>query len=228
MSLIQLLYTVRVKPFARATVSLAILSVLLTACSLFIPNSDEATTRANAWLDGLGASGLVSRIEVADPKQGFIGMNAFQSGARQTQNQPDQSFIYLRSDALQFGTGSVEADTNITIGFSEAIGPDTTLETLRNKLSFVAVGPLPTPGLSILGWRIYPLTPVSSFKEGVEITGFSGGRLAMRIRTSFFALVGYRKDTVVPADAGYPEGTYFQIKKSFPLDLTLDLQLFKE
>jgi hypothetical protein len=228
MSLILLLYTMRVKPFARASLTLAILPLLLTSCSLFIPNSDEATIRANAWLDGLGATGLVSRIEVADPTQGFIGMSAFQSGARQTQNQSDQSFIYLRSDALQFGTGSGEANTQITIGFSEDIVPDTTLETLRSKLSFVAIGPLPTPGLSIIGWRIYPMTPVSSFKNGVEITGFSGGRLAMRIKTTFFALVGYRTDVVVPADAGYPEGTYFQIKKSFPLDLTLDLQLFNK
>ena len=51
-------------------------------------------------------------------------------------------------------------------------------------------------------------------QEGVEILAFSGGRMKLRIKSSFFAIYGRKTSVSVPADAASPPGTYFQVIQS--------------
>ena len=69
---------------------------------------------------------------------------------------------------------------HINLGFSEEISADTPLKELQSRLKHVALDQLPTPGLAVSGWEIRPQTPVSSFKDGVEIVGFSDGEFRGR------------------------------------------------
>ena len=85
----------------------------------------------------------------------------------------------------------------------------------------VALDRIPTPGLDVKGWDIRPRTPVSSFSKGVEFLSYKDGIVKVRIKTNFFALYGRDPSVLVPADAPSPAGSYFQIRKGFPLDLTL-------
>ena len=81
---------------------------------------------------------------------------------------------------------------------------------------------LPTPGLKLPGWEVRPQTPTSSVKKGGEILAYGNGKIKLRVRTKFFALYGRDPSVLVPADASAPSGSYFQIRKEFPLDLTLE------
>ena len=65
-------------------------------------------------------------------------------------------------------------------------------------------------------------TSTSSVKKGVKILAYRDGKIKLRVRTKFFALYGRDPSVVVPADAPAPLGSYFQIRKEFPLDLTLE------
>lgn len=42
------------------------------------------------------------------------------------------------------------------------------------------------------------------------------------MRADFFALTGRDPSVLVPADAPAPAGSFFQIRRPFPLDLRLD------
>jgi hypothetical protein len=189
------------------------MALFLPGCSRVTPH-DEAVERAKKWLAGLGDKGFVYELKTADPRRGFVGYKSFNRGGRQTQDQPDKLFIYD------------DGRRHVTIGFEEEVGPRDSLEALRKRFGFIALDRLPPPDLAIPGWEVRPMTPVSSFKEGVEIVGFEGGRIRLRVKTNCFALDGRRTDVEVPADAPQPEGTSFDIRQSFPLDLVVDLPLF--
>ena len=60
------------------------------------------------------------------------------------------------------------------------------------------------------------------------MTAYSGSRISLRIKCSFFAIYGRRTDVVVPAGAPSPPSTYFQIRREIPLDLELDLAVVWE
>ncbi len=89
----------------------------------------------------------------------------------------------------------------------------------------VALDKLPMAGLDVKGWEIKPQTPVSSFNKGVEFLSYKDGIVKVRIKTSFYAIYGRNPNVLVPADAPSPKGSYFQIRKGFPLDLTLEAPL---
>ena len=72
---------------------------------------------------------------------------------------------------------------------------------------------------------IKPRTPVSSFTDGVEFLSYKNGVIKLRIKTHFFAIYGRDPSVRVPADARAPAGSYFQIRRRFPLDLTLEAPL---
>ena len=118
-----------------------------------------------------------------------------------------------------------EPGWRVTLGFSQRLAADDSIKTVRQRFKFVALDQLPTPGLELPGWNVRPQTPVSSFKDGVEILQYGDGRIKLRIRTNFFAIYGRDPSVRVPADAPSPEGSYFQIRKNFPLDLTLDVPI---
>ena len=56
----------------------------------------------------------------------------------------------------------------------------------------------------------------------MEVLHYGDGKIKLRMRTKFFALYGRDPSVLVPADAPSPPGSYFQIRKEFPLDLTLE------
>jgi hypothetical protein len=195
------------------------MALLLPACSRITPHDevvqrDEAVQRAKKWLAGLGDEGFVYELKTVDPRRGFVGYKSFNHGERQTQRQADKLFIYY------------DGRRSLSIGFDEEIALDSSLEMLRKRFKYIALDRLPPPDLEVPGWEVRPLTPTSSFKEGVEIVGFADGRIRMRVKTNCFALYGRRADVEVPADAPLRDGTYFEIRQPFPLDLKVDLPLF--
>lgn len=50
---------------------------------------------------------------------------------------------------------------------------------------------------------------------------FTGGLATFRVQTEFFAIGGRDPTVSVPADAPSPPGSFFQLRRKFPLDLTL-------
>lgn len=119
-------------------------------------------------------------------------------------------------------------DWYVTLGFKGKIAADDTAESLTKRLKYVALDTVPTPGLEVKGWEIRPRTPVSSFREGVEIREFTGGVAKIAVKTKCFCLAGtVRKELLgpVPADAGLPAGTFFQLRQSIPLEIEFEAPL---
>jgi hypothetical protein len=164
---------------------------------------EEAEKAAAAWLEGLGESGLV--ITETDKANGFKGRMVSGTGSSMNVFQKPGWYINL--------------------GFKGKITRDMDLAAVKKKFKYVALDRLPTPGLDISGWEIRPRTPVSSFNKGVQFLSYKDGIVKLRIKTNFFALYGRDPSVLVPADSGSPAGSYFQIRKSFPLDLTLEVPL---
>jgi hypothetical protein len=166
------------------------------------PTGDEAKSAAAKWLDGLDMKGLV--LDETVKERGFVVTHAPSALGRVTKfsfQQPGWS---------------------VSFAFHGELSAKTPLKTLEEKFWYVALDRLPTPGLDLPGWEVRPQTPTSSVKKGVEILGYRDGKIKLRVRTKFFALYGRDPSVVVPADAPAPPGTYFQIRKEFPLDLTLE------
>ena len=153
---------------------------------------------AAKWLQGLGEKGLVIDEKL---KEGFVGEKVV--GCNST--------YYVLSKEGWF----------VTLGFDGQFDKNSTLKQLKSGFKYIALDRLPTPGLDQGGWNIRPQTPISSFKDGVEIVDFKDGKITLHVKTKFFALYGNDPSVIVPADAPSPEGSYFQIRKSFPLDLKL-------
>ena len=57
-------------------------------------------------------------------------------------------------------------------------------------MKFIALDKVPTPGLEVIGWEIKPMTPVSSFQNGVEIRSYENGIATISVKTSCFCLYG--------------------------------------
>jgi hypothetical protein len=121
-----------------------------------------------------------------------------------------------------------EGKVYIGIGFSKAPRIDASLDELRATFAHVALDRVPVPGIEAVGWETRLQTPISSFKKGVTLEAWEGGVLRLRVQTEFFAAYGRRTDILVPADAGYPEGTYFQIRKPITADLVIEGRLFED
>ena len=160
----------------------------------------DPKTVAGAWLEGLGGKGLVLVEKAADP--GFVGQ--WISGAKSTM------FVYTKPGWY------------MSLGFSGKITPNTPLKTLKQQFKYIALNRLPTPGLAVEGWQIRPRTPRSSFRDGVEFLSYKNGKIKLRVKTKFFALSGRDTRVLVPMDAPSPKGAYFQIRKPFTLDLTIE------
>jgi hypothetical protein len=166
------------------------------------PTGDEAQAVALKWLDGLDMRGLV--LFEKRTKDGFVmgyGPSALGRVTTFRLQQPGWMLSFM---------------------FKGEITKDTPLEEVRKQFWRVALNRLPTPGLELPGWEVRPQTPVSSFTDGVEILAFGDGNIKLRVKTEFFALYGRDPSVLVPADAASPQGSYFQIRKKFPLDLTLE------
>jgi len=160
----------------------------------------DPKTVAGAWLEGLGEKGLVIVEKAAAP--GFVGQKII--GRKSTMFVLHKPGWYM------------------SLGFDGPIAANTPLATLKKSFKYIALNQLPTPGLEVKGWKIRPQTPMSSFRDGVEFLSYEKGKIKLRVKTSFFALYGRDTRVLLPADAPSPKGTYFQIRKKFPLDLTIE------
>lgn len=166
------------------------------------PNGAEAKAAATKWLKELDGKGLV--LNETLEASGFVVTHGQGALGRVTKF------------SLQ------KAGYRVSLAFHGELSADTPLKTLEEKFWYVTLDRLPTPGLDLAGWEVTPRTPTSSVKEGVEIKAYLDGKIKLRVRTKFFALYGRDPSIRVPADAAAPEESYFQIRKEFPLDLTIE------
>jgi hypothetical protein len=167
------------------------------------PTGAQAKAAAAKWLDGLGEKGLVLE-ETVKEGDGFVIAHAPSALGRITKFSFQQDGWWL------------------SLAFKGELSADTPKKTLQARFWYVALDRLPTPGLDLPGWEVRPRTPTSSIRKGVQILAYGDGKIKIRVRTGFFALYGRDPSVLVPADASSPPGSYFQIRKQFPLDLTLE------
>lgn len=179
------------------------------------PSEQEARQAAERWLENLGPRGLVLTHTITPtaehPHGGFQGQwitSPHWQGTRTTLVLQDPNW-------------------SIQLGFRGALSPQSDRSRARRLFDFLTLDRLPTPGLSLPGWEVRPLTPSSHVEQGVEILSFGKGRIRLRVRTRFFALYGHDPEAIrrLPADARAPAGSTFRIERSFPLDLLLDAPL---
>ena len=166
------------------------------------PTGQAARAAAAKWLEGLGEKGLVLDEKVK--QGGFTVTHGPSAVGRITKFSFQQSGWW------------------VSFAFRGEHSADTPLATLRQGFWYVALDRLPTPGLDLPGWNVRPQTSTSSIRKGVEVLAYGDGQIKLRVRTKFFALYGRDPSVLVPADAPSPPGSYFQIRKQFPLDLTLE------
>lgn len=194
-------------PMTRPLLSLALIAIL---CSpIFSPADEprkatgpEAEAATAKWLDGLKDTGLVLKEQPA--KNGFAvsyGQSAFGNVTKFNYEQPGW---------------------NVSVTFRGDMKADTPLKELKEHFWHAVIDRVPTPGLDVPGWNIKPQTPTSSFDQGVEVLAYGEGKIKLRILTNFFAVYGRDPSVLVPADAPSPPGSYFQLCKNFPLDLTIE------
>ncbi len=162
----------------------------------------EAEAAAAKWLDGLKETGLALNEQPA--KEAF---------------------------AVSYGPSAVGPITKasyehggyqVSVAFRGTLPADATREQLQKSFWHAVIDRVPTPGLDVPGWNIKPQTPSSSFDKGIEVLAYGEGKLKLRIRTNFFAVYGHDPSVLVPADAPSPPGSYFQLRKDLPLDLTIE------
>lgn len=165
------------------------------------PTAAEAEAAAAAWLERLGDRGLVLDERFDDT--GFVVRYGDSAVGRVTTFELDQG------------------DYRVSFTFRGEHPAATPLVTLREQFWHAVIDRVPTPDFEVPGWETRPLTPTSSFEQGVELVSLADGRATFRVRTEFFALSGTDPTVIVPADAPAPEGSFFQLRRRFPLDLTL-------
>lgn len=181
---------------------------LYADCEIDGSEAAQLTAEANRWLNSLGEAGLVL-LKEEDEGAGF--------GENLSSGRGFGTFTYLSGDYwVSFGLSEEVSSQNVT------------LNTLKTTFRYFAVTRLPLPGFEKLdGWDVNPVTPISSFSEGVEFLSLSNGKVSLRVKTSFFAIYGSDRRIIsqLPADSAAPLGSYFQVRRSFPLDLTLTAPL---
>jgi len=167
------------------------------------PSGAEAEAAAMKWLDGLGEKGL--KLEESFKEDGgFVATHAPSAVGRITK-------FSFQHDGYW-----------VSLAFKGELSAHTSKEVLQKSFWYVALDRLPTPGLDLPGWEVRPRTPTSSIRDGVEVLAYGDNKIKVRVRTGFFALYGRDPSILVPADAPAPPGSYFMIRRRFPLDLTLE------
>lgn len=169
--------------------------------------SKVAQTKAADWLRKRDGK-IALEYKAAEKTEGFAG--AAISGS------PDTMYTLNRDG------------WSVTIGLQGKLQPDDTAASLQKRLKFIALDRVPTPGLEVKGWEIKPRTAVSSFRDGVEIRSYKNGIATISVKTSCFCLSGMVRQELLgpqPADAGLPEGTYFQLRQAIPLEIVFEAPL---
>ncbi|CAF3735891.1 unnamed protein product [Rotaria socialis] len=120
--------------------------------------------------------------------------------------------------------------TYISIGFKQPLQQDAVdLEELQQNFSYIALNKLPLPGLDVpSNWEVYPQTPMSSFREGVQIDEYENHRLHLTISTRFFAIYGHEIQEHPIMDKSAEEGTYLQVRHDIEGFIKVNLPLMIE
>eukprot|EP01121_Diplochlamys_sp_Union-15-3_P013743 TRINITY_DN4305_c0_g1_i2.p1 TRINITY_DN4305_c0_g1~~TRINITY_DN4305_c0_g1_i2.p1 ORF type:complete len:164 (-),score=26.72 TRINITY_DN4305_c0_g1_i2:88-579(-) len=113
-------------------------------------------------------------------------------------------------------------NTHITIGFHEPLKSSDSLKRVAENFNFIALNKLPLPGLDHPSdWDVKPVTPVSSFSEGVEIQHFDGNKIKIHVKTRFFAIYG-NIPSLQTGCGPSPKGSYFQVRKDFHGEIVIE------
>ncbi|CAF3325825.1 unnamed protein product [Rotaria socialis] len=100
---------------------------------------------------------------------------------------------------------------------------------LQQNFSYIALNKLPLPGLDVpSNWEVYPQTPMSSFREGVQIDEYENHRLHLTISTRFFAIYGHEIQEHPIMDKSAEEGTYLQVRHDIEGFIKVNLPLMIE
>lgn len=166
------------------------------------PTGVEAEAKAAKWYKGLDEKGVV--IDKTFKEGGFAVTHAPSALGRITKFELSQDGWW------------------ISFAFKGEHTGDTPVKTLQDSFWFVALNRLPTPGLDLPGWDVRLQTPTSSIRDGVDVVSYANGNIKLQVKTKFFAIYGRDPSVLVPADAPSPPGSYFQIRKNVPLDLTVE------
>lgn len=111
------------------------------------------------------------------------------------------------------------------IGFTKRIKPSTPLSEVRDSLNFVALDRLPLEGFKVpRDWIVYPMTMMSSFKKGVNITYYNNGHIRYHIDCIFFAIYGVMPSRQHVMEIS-PPGTFFRYDKDVRGIIDIDLKL---
>lgn len=181
--------------------SIELVLLSLAANRVAKPTAAEAQAQAAAWLDRLGDRGLVLDATLAEP--GFVVRQGDSAVGRVTKFELDHEGY------------------RVSFTFRGEHTAATPPATLREQFWHAVIDRVPTPELDLPGWETRPLTPTSSFDKGVELVSLADGRASFRVQTEFFAISGRDPAVLVPADAPAPPGSFFQLRRRFPLDLTV-------
>lgn len=181
------------------SIELVILSLATEAAAK--PTAAEAEAKAAAWLDRLGDRGLVLDATLAEP--GFVVRQGDSAVGRVTKFELEQEGY------------------RVSFTFRGEHTAATPPATLRERFWHAVIDRVPTPGFDLAGWETRLLTPASSFDQGVELVSLAAGRATFQVKTEFFAISGRDPAVLVPADAPAPPGSFFQLRRRFPLALTI-------
>lgn len=179
-----------------------------------------ARTRAERWLDALGKKEWIASFKEESSNEGFIGLRHHNQPQACPHDAADSQFIYYPSSNTRL----------VSVGFKLPVGPTTSLALAQSALSYVAVDTLPMEGLVAPGWSVFPQTPMSGLREGVAILAFGGGRIGIRVKTKFFAISGTKlsKDCVPLPDSSARPHCYFEVRRDFVGDISIDLPVFSK
>ena len=111
-------------------------------------SSEDVQAKATEWLRKLDGN-IILDYKTAEKNEGFIGAAI---------NGSSDTMYTLNCDGWY-----------VTLGLQGQLQADNTAASLQERLKFIALDKVPTPGLEVIGWEIKPMTPVSSFQNGVEI-----------------------------------------------------------
>lgn len=170
-------------------------------------SSEDVQAKATEWLRKLDGN-IILDYKTAEKNAGFIGAAI---------NGSSDTMYTLNCDGWY-----------VTLGLQGKLQADNTAASLQERLKFIALDKVPTPGLEVIGWEIKPMTPVSSFQNGVEIRSYENGIATITVKTSCFCLYGAVKQVLLgpqPAGARSPEGTYSQLRQAIPLEIVFEAPL---
>ena len=169
--------------------------------------SEDAQAKATEWLRKLDGN-IILEYKSAEKIAGFTGAAI---------NGSSDTMYTLNCDGWY-----------VTLGLQGKLQADDTAASLQERLNFIALDKVPTPGLDVKGWEIKPMTGVSSFLDGVEIRSYENGIATISVKTSCFCLNGAVNKALLgpqPAGARSPDGTYFQLRQEIPLEIVFEAPL---